>query len=500
LAEVITELERRAREMSGDVVALLDEANSILAKMSWVSGAGTGAEPAAIQRALAFANVPSLAEIELRVLTEARADERRERVARAKQRLAETSGQLLELGRSYTVAEFGSRFAIALDRSRQFSELDDHASAAASLNDLGPWVSDEAIQPGPTEVLLHELRGDWFWTAADVFGANSLFENAMTAYRRAVHLADGLMEGRDDVVNFIALKMARKALDLSHSGLSSEANLEEAAAFLRLLSPGARDSPEVLGLRFQLETACEDYPSAVSILKEAEGQAAYLRSVSAFERARVVLLAELPAAETWKSRFGPFAVPIYAECRGITSAEAGLRLGDRYVHADATGIGAQALLYGRVCICERMVDQVAIGLHENLHDEVRSGAVHRVGAEWLAVARDVPTAALGTYLQYLSARGQSEQDAVALTTFVDVGRESVRAHPAAIDAWVGSMLSYFDSHREESEATYQCAAILAGIVLELLGEETARRYASHLALTTHREALALARRAVDVYI
>jgi hypothetical protein len=140
-------------------------------------------------------------------------------------------------------------------------------------------------------------------------------------------------------------------------------------------------------------------------------------------------------------------------------------------------------------------------MHENLHDEVAAGAVHQVEDNWLPVIRDVPTAALSTYLNYLTADRYSGREAAAVSPFAEIGRQSVRTQPALVDGWVESMLDYFDAHGDETEATYPCAAILAGIVLELVGDEaTATLYASHLALASHGVALDRARRGLQVRI
>ena len=121
--------------------------------------------------------------------------------------------------------------------------------------------------------------------------------------------------------------------------------------------------------------------------------------------------------------------------------------------------------------------------------------------EWLRVRRDVPTAALGTDM-YLIAKTQSEDVLLppSLEFFVNHGQQAARSEPNRIHEYIGAMLEYFDSHGLETNAAYECAAILAGALLEIVGKPDSKEmtsYISHLELVSHKEALLRAREGIQ---
>jgi hypothetical protein len=91
----------------------------------------------------------------------------------------------------------------------------------------------------------------------------------------------------------------------------------------------------------------------------------------------------------------------------------------------------------------------------------------------------------------------------SLGFFINIGREAFNREPKKCHSYIEKMLEYFELHGQETNATYQCAGILAGILLEMIGSpgsEEMHSYISHLEVTDHKTALEKSKRKVDLIL
>src|SRR4030095_2302411 len=129
-----------------------------------------------------------------------------------------------------------------------------------------------------------------------------------------------------------------------------------------------------------------------------------------------------------------------------------------------------------------------VALHEAMHLSVRKGQAYKSEGVWLTAKRDVPTAALRTYHQYLQrAREKGISPPRSLGFLSDHGRTAMGQRAHGIGDHIANMLDYFAVLKEESNAAYVCAAILAGVLDVLLqgDDQLIENYISHLVVVDH---------------
>jgi GTP cyclohydrolase II len=107
--------------------------------------------------------------------------------------------------------------------------------------------------------------------------------------------------------------------------------------------------------------------------------------------------------------------------------------------------------------------------------------------------RDVPTAALWTYLSLIEKSIKTHTNLPdSLIHNINLGRDTVKSDPKNAEKYIDNMLAYFKFHGLETDASYACAAIQAGMIIELIGEQrfdVARNYVQHLTIKPHKQAL-----------
>jgi WD40 repeat protein len=146
------------------------------------------------------------------------------------------------------------------------------------------------------------------------------------------------------------------------------------------------------------------------------------------------------------------------------------------------------------------VAYAAAAMHEMDHLTFRMGQMqHTLDGRWRRVKRDVPVASALTYDYLLRAESEAAADPEhneqpppgmdAIRSLASIGETAARRNPANVGRQIQNMLDYFDAlGRQETPASYLCAALLAGIAHALVGGG-AHSYLFHLEVTDHTEAL-----------
>ena len=139
----------------------------------------------------------------------------------------------------------------------------------------------------------------------------------------------------------------------------------------------------------------------------------------------------------------------------------------------------------------------AVWEHEMRHSMFREGQTLKTAdGRWRRVKRDTPVASAITYYRLLYPDGSDGESRDLLPPGMDgirilanLGEESVRSDPVTTGLQIQRMLKYFDAlGRIETPASYQCAALLAGMARQYLGDG-GLSYLMHLEVTDHVEAL-----------
>lgn len=393
-------------------------------------------------------------------------------------RLAELSDELGAHSR-YSLQDFAAQMADRAERITLLAQSGDLEAAARAANEGLAWLGDERLSDTPPDVLFLELRGDLLWAAADAFGNNDIFVEAMrataTALTRSADFPETANPGFQD---HLALKLAERALVLTDAGLHPEHNLAQARTALSWLSDAGGNKPSGMNRRLRWAVAAANYEEAADILRAADTAGLTdLLDMPLQRRAAVELLSSWPTADAWLLEFGPFAAPLYAEARGVTLSEAYDFLGEQPPtagHGDDTW-PPHALTVGQLVLTDADIDLAALARHQGL-----STATPTV--------RSVPTASLLTYLDSSSADP-------GLAPWIAVGSQAASVGEA-IHHQVAAMLAYFDRHSIPTEASFTCAAVLAGVATKLLGPVACVSYAGHLTLTNHDVAFSKALRDV----
>jgi hypothetical protein len=402
----------------------------------------------------------------------------------AARRLTELADEL-DLSVGYSLEEFGARMADRAERIVLLAQSGGMKAAVTAANEAMAWVGDDSLRNEPHDVLLLELRGDLLWAAAEAFGNNDLFLEAVGATAAALtRSADFPQTSRPEIQDHLALKLSDRALILAESGSRTESHLTLAHTALTWLSDDGWNGASGLNLRLRWAVASADDDHAVDVLRTADAAGlADALDLPSHRRAALELLGRHPAADAWLQEFGPFAAPLYAEARDVSLAEAYAWLGSLPPASASSASSApdrdsawppRALTIGRLVLADADMDLDAIARHEDL----RTTAVHAV-----------PTASLRTYLE-------SSNDDPLLAPWVAIGSQAASAGDD-IHHQVAAMLAYFDRHNTPTEASFTCAAILAGMATALLGPEACISYADHLLMSNHDVALENARHGVS---
>jgi WD40 repeat protein len=296
-------------------------------------------------------------------------------------------------------------------------------------------------------------------------------------------------------------------LDLSEDeggGISVGALADLAVPLLPLLDPGTQlqagvalsfagrhwEAVEVIsaalhGARAKAPDTLIVYPERVGI---------------AFATAQVA--SRCPDADKCRAAYGPFAGAIYDEVRAWAPDvlpypfEPDEPLPTAQVQPLAFAVPPfvvlQQGLYGDA--------YAAAAMHEMDHLMLRMGQMERTpDGRWRRVKRDVPVSSALTYEYLLRAESRVDADSGdnerslpgmdAIRSLASMGKTAASRDSGNVGRQIQNMLDYFDAlGRQETPASYPCAALLAGTARALLGDG-AHSYLFHLKVTDHTEAL-----------
>lgn len=421
------------------------------------------------EQALVAVRVDDVESAVLSLLRSAQVRKRESDAARAAARLAELSDEL-DSSRGYSAEELGARMVDRAERIVLLAQSDDIEAAVAAANEALGWVGDGSLRDEPLDVLLLELRADLLWAAADAFGDNDVFSEALRVTGEALARSGQFAEtSRPEIQDHLALKVGERALTLVDAGWYSTHHLAQARTALNALSDAGRNEASGLSLRLRWAVASRDDQYAADVFRSADATGlTHVLDTPPCRRAGVELLNTLPTAEAWRQELGPFAAPIYAEARGVALAQAYVWLGEHPPAAGSEDDGwpPRTLIIGRL-----VVGDVDTDLDTLVRD-------HYVREE--RGVRSVPTASLRAYL------ASSSDPQIA--PWIAAGAQAASAG-GDIHHQVAAMLAYFDRHGTPTEASFACAAILAGVVSALLAPDALASYAHYLRLFDHDIAL-----------
>jgi len=387
--------------------------------------------------------------------------------------------------------------------------LDRAETLLKSLIELSEVGSDSVAQ-SELRIVRLMLRTQVLWVAGSALAQNGFFEQAFDSLRS---LFDYAAANKPEALPFAAKELVSRHLQLAISGCDRDKNLAAARDLVGLFDSWANVDTDGWVLYIRVFYELREYQRAMRGLEKLRttiGAEDRIDGIKLRDLVAIYLLSKYQEAPAFRDRFGPFAAPIYAECTKTGLYEAWISVGnpkDEFRLPGRDG-GQAAILIGQVVVYETNVSpskrnpQVEVMLHEMVHLAARNGTTYKSEGTWYKARRDVPTAALATYVGRIQ---EFEADGIALPSSLDwlisFGRKSARDSSEMLHQQIANMLEYFEEIGEESNATYQCAAILSGILLEVLGPASSHEmqsYVWHLQLMSHELALERARRNVSV--
>jgi tetratricopeptide (TPR) repeat protein len=280
------------------------------------------------------------------------------------------------------------------------------------------------------------------------------------------------------------------------TGIDPEALADMALPFVTRVKPYSR---MLVGVAYSLAGR---HPQAGELIEDvlAEARASAPNTPITYpDRVGVALAvarmaSRAPTLDACTEHYGPFGPALHEEVAGWAP--------DALPYAMALDESARLAYVPPLAFADPplVVMQEALGeasatvmMHEVAHLSLRLGQMLRTqDGRWLHVRRDVPIASAIAYEQLLN-----DTDPADLTAF---GLNGVRALAAAGERaaqhdagrcgrYIQNMLEYFDAlGRQETTASYECGALLAGMARGLL-QEHAVDYLHHLAVLDHDEAL-----------
>ena len=415
-------------------------------------------------------------------------------------------------GAGYNPAEYIERFEWLLDTMTQLGETGD-LTKAAELSQFCESVAEVNARDQDSsamQTLSLILRARLLWTKGSVFAEDELFNESLSVYDRLLSVVQKENVG---LMKEVKKEIAGRRIMLAESGFSPDRNLKIASEILESIGVEELYDLSALVDLFKVRRGLADYQGAYALvplmLKYAKAKNAQISGITMHELICTRFLARLPNPSRFLEKFGPFAPSIYAECKGITLAETwhavyGTDFDCPNPRLDDTSGG---ILIGKVVIYEPSTDptsdsQPDIIIHEMIHSAVKNGQTFKSEGTWYKAFRDVPTAALWSYVnRHAKCRASERQLPTSLAFFGKHGQLAVEKAPGEADTYIENMLAYFVLQEEETNASYQCAAILAGMLIEIIGPPDSRElqsYISHLKIMSHQAALDKGKRGVSL--
>lgn len=471
--------------------------------------------PAPLIMFMQFESVQNIEEFEMELALRQQEQKVRKQREELEMRISRLNEQGIAPGQHYSSGEYITRFQYMLDIITLLGELGEIEQAVELANKVLALTNIVPPESGALELLATQtfLRAEAFWTLANTFAQDELFERSFEFF---MELLDMMRKSNPDRAYLIQEDIGIRYLNMVDSGVDPVENLDAANVLLESLATISKLSLYGWAKYIQVLHKLGEYKKAskaVDNLLMQRKEEEKIAGISLHEIVSIRSLAELDTPSKFLNKLGPFSAPILAECKKICLSEAWQLIYQEPLTVSgkwqSTGVG---ILIDNVVVYEEAQDtvitnQVDIMMHEQVHLGVRSGQVYRSEGKWLKAYRDVPTAALLTYMLQI-ARSTRTQMPECLQFYVDLGRKSVVETPQEAHRYIEDMLGYFEMHGQETNASYQCAAIQAGMLLEIIGlspnseeltdSEEMFSYISHLEVLNHTDALEKARRKIHL--
>lgn len=467
-------------------------------------GGGSAQGPGALTMVMQFQEVDDIDQFQVDYMLwnqEKRTELQREELAH---RLTNLDTEGIVSGRGYD--DYMPRFQYMLDTISLLGELGELDQAIELANRVVPLAEIAGQGSSDPQLVTFQwiLRSDALWTVASVLDQEDLFQQALECMESASETA----KFDSQLSAIIQEGAANRYLSLAASGLNPPDNINSARVLLAPLAQTRSLSVNGWSLYFRVLMKLDDYKEAYNAAKAACAEGVRISDVDVHEIVAAEYLSKYDSPQDFITEFGPFACPIYAECKKIYLSEAWSALYNQPmpVLANQQSIGT-GFLIGNVVVYEEndpLMSQPEFILHESIHMGVNRGQVYKSEGEWLKAYRDVPTAALLTYMNRIEKSWGTEMMLPdCLRFFVDLGRNSFNDTPQKCHDYIEKMLAYFEKHGQETNSSYECAGIHAGILLEMIGSPGSKEmnsYISHLKVADHKTALEKAQRRVELIL
>ena len=420
-----------------------------------------------------------------------------------KKRLDNLKSEAIVPGQVYPGGEYVRRINNMLDTAELLSELGELDKANEMANSALSLTAVDVSEPSNAESALIKLalRPDVLWRMAQISANDELFEKALDSLNSLLKLVG---EKIPSMSNKVTEDLADRHLQLANSNNDRIQHLNSAKYYLEPLAKKMTLSPNGWMTYTQVLYGLSEYKKAnEALLHAVDSQSPDQKLVKKLPYYEIVcldVLTKLDTTEKFVDEFGPFSAPILAECKKIYLADAWQLLYLKPI--DFSGSckkAASAMLMENVIVYEDTEDPVLGGKtdvfqHELIHQSVKEGVYLNSEGKWYPAFRDVPTAALDTYMRQISRSldlGKPLPD--CLRWYIDFGKRAAQqADPQHNDKYIENMLQYHKWIKEETNSSYENAAILSGMLLELLGHPDSMEmesYISHLKVMNHKEAL-----------
>jgi tetratricopeptide (TPR) repeat protein len=412
-------------------------------------------------------------------------------------------------GKSYDFNIYFEHVKYILDTMELLGELGE-IKKANKLANLALFNSNQE-----NEVQSGFLRAWVFWYIAKTFSKDEYFNKSIDLFKSNIDH----MKKKIDKLSLIEFHedLAERYWLLSRSGVDRDKNLKASLELLTQLAlednlslSGRLTYIKVLFESRLFEQASTIASETIKNFRKYNPTIDEISEVNISELAQIIILGKLLKPERFLDEFGPFAAPIYAECNRVS-----ISLAWKAVYQENLDLPneedmniVRAILMNNVVFYEKEADHLVVMMHENFHSSVNAGSCYKSEGQWFKVYRDVPTASLFTYLWLIGESLNSQKVIPKRLQFcIEFGRRVVKDEPEGFHRYIDNMLKYFEKITEETNSSYWCAAILAGILLEIIGlkgslmeSQELMSYVFHLEFMNHEEALQKAKRKVQVFL
>jgi hypothetical protein len=460
---------------------------------------------------LEFQLIDSLASV-LGVLIATATDATREqRDAFLEERIQNLSVKGIVPGRGYN--DYPQRFQFMLDTITVMGELGKLLQAVDLANKVLPLA--EIAGPNTTDPQLvcmqWLLRSNVLWTLANVFNQNELFVQSLDCLDEALAVVFHMGQ----MTNEIREQAASRYLSLVDSATDPDKNLQLAEELLASQAKTNQLSPDGLLMYFKILRLQERFSEASECAEHIRnlyqnGKYIFTKDLNELlpDFAAVALLAKLKTPKDLLLEFGPFAWPVYAECKKLYLSEAWSELYDEAL-PDLSEMMNDSFptIFNGVVLYQNgsyIPSEEELLSYQNIHSRVRARKVQYSEGSQQQSFRAIPTALVYSYMRQI-AKSADAQFALpkGLEFFLNWGRNAYFKEGENSHKYVSQMLEFFALYHQETNAVYQCAAILSGLLLEAIGPANSPEissYLAHLEVTDHSTALLKGKKRIQLQL